>query len=252
MARTGKIARLPESVRTQLNHRLRDGALGPQLLPWLNDLPEVQAVLTEHFSGQPINAANLSDWRKGGFADWRRARDTHADRLERTRELAGMSRELAQASGANLTEGAAAILAGQILEVLEGMGDLRDLAESQPAAAADPAAADPSSALRPPSSGANAKHERLMAMAAAIDELSTAVTRLRTGDQVNTKLAQAERDLARKERELAHTLRLSAEKMLALAKDARVQEIADGDGDHAAKIEALGQLMFGSDWKPQA
>jgi len=53
-ARTGKIARLPVAVREELNHRLENGALGRELVPWLNELPEVKQILAERFAGRPI------------------------------------------------------------------------------------------------------------------------------------------------------------------------------------------------------
>ena len=62
MARQGKIARLPESLREQLNRRLREGQLGPQILPWLNAQPETIQTLAELFQGQPVTSQNLSDW----------------------------------------------------------------------------------------------------------------------------------------------------------------------------------------------
>jgi hypothetical protein len=68
--RRGKIARLPRSVRDQLNIRLDDGQEADQILPWLNDLPEVRQIITERFGGAPISAQNLSAWRQGGFQEW--------------------------------------------------------------------------------------------------------------------------------------------------------------------------------------
>ena len=62
--RNGKIARLPQVIRDQLNHRLDDGEPGGGLLEWLNTLPAVQAVLAAEFGGSRINAQNLSNWRK--------------------------------------------------------------------------------------------------------------------------------------------------------------------------------------------
>lgn len=118
MARTGKIARLPAAIRTELNHRLRDGQSGTVILPWLNALPETQAVLAADFHGSPINAQNLSDWRQGGYADWEGAQD----RLLHTRALAEQAAALAREAGGTLNEGAAAILSGRILEVLEALG----------------------------------------------------------------------------------------------------------------------------------
>ena len=70
MGRNGKIARLPRPLRDELNRRLDDGQEAKQLAPWLNSLPEVQAVLAAHFNGQAINEVNLSQWKRGGFLDW--------------------------------------------------------------------------------------------------------------------------------------------------------------------------------------
>jgi hypothetical protein len=70
--RTGKIARLPDAVREELNRRLNNGALGKDLVPWLNELPDVKRVLADLFGGCPISDNNLSGWRHGGYQDWLR------------------------------------------------------------------------------------------------------------------------------------------------------------------------------------
>ena len=49
VTRTGKIARLPHNIREQINDRLLDGHSALSILPWLNDLPEVQAILQTQF-----------------------------------------------------------------------------------------------------------------------------------------------------------------------------------------------------------
>ncbi len=66
----GKISRLPSDVRDQLNHRLADGQPAAVLLPWLNSLPEVKAILAQYFDAQPISEQNLSDYRTHGFRRW--------------------------------------------------------------------------------------------------------------------------------------------------------------------------------------
>ncbi len=76
MARNGKIARLPRTVREALNRRLEDGEPGPALLDWLNALPEAKAVLGREFAGRAVSAQNLSEWRQGGFAEWQRHQDS--------------------------------------------------------------------------------------------------------------------------------------------------------------------------------
>src|SRR5438067_2516791 len=68
--RTGKIARLPHDIREQINRRLQDGEQGKSILKWLNALPEVQAVLKEHFEDHPVAASNLTEWKDGGYRDW--------------------------------------------------------------------------------------------------------------------------------------------------------------------------------------
>ena len=68
--RTGKIARLPLSIRQELNRRLQDGEQGSLLVEWLNSRPEVRAVLAAQYHGKPIGPPNLSAWRMGGYRDW--------------------------------------------------------------------------------------------------------------------------------------------------------------------------------------
>ena len=41
MTRKGKIARLPQPIREQINRRLENGEEGKQIAEWLNTLPEV-------------------------------------------------------------------------------------------------------------------------------------------------------------------------------------------------------------------
>ena len=72
MTRNGKIARLPEAIREELNRRLNDGEIGKQLADWLNAEEIVQKLLAKEFSGRPISEQNLSDWKQGGFEDWKR------------------------------------------------------------------------------------------------------------------------------------------------------------------------------------
>lgn len=70
VTRNGKIARLPRSVRESLNCRLQDGEEGKKLVQWLNELPEVRAVVTADFRGKAIREQNLSEWKQGGYRDW--------------------------------------------------------------------------------------------------------------------------------------------------------------------------------------
>ncbi len=73
--RTSKIARLPKSIRDQLNHKIDDGTVGLDLVKWLNSLPEVQKIMAELFGGRAITPQNVSEWRRTGYADWQFSRE---------------------------------------------------------------------------------------------------------------------------------------------------------------------------------
>lgn len=115
--RTGKIAQCPAIVKRELNRRLDDGELAPTILPWLNGLPDVQAMLAAKFEGVAISPQNLTEWRQGGYKD--HLADLEA--VENTKRLAEFSFKLAEASGGAIGEGAVAIAAGKILERLENL-----------------------------------------------------------------------------------------------------------------------------------
>jgi hypothetical protein len=229
-ARQGKIARAPLAVREELNRRLLEGQLGPEILPWLNGLAEMREYLGRQWNGAPITDNNLSEWRLGGFEDWRLRRE----RLERTRELSRWSVQLAKASGGTLAEGAATILGGHILEVLEGLAGLLEKKER----VAGPDGAD----------GADGGEAGLGATAEAIEGLTRAVASLRRGDQGAEQLRLARERLAQQGAELALARdrfeRETCEKFLAWHKDARAREIAEGPASNAEKIAALRKAFF--------
>jgi len=96
-SRRGKIARLPQHLRAQLNRRLENGEQGKPLLAWLNELPEVKALLDGQFGGRPITEQNLSEWRQGGYQDWLRHEENCAlvGRLaEEADDLAALAEDL--------------------------------------------------------------------------------------------------------------------------------------------------------------
>ena len=59
-SRIGRIARLPHSVREQLNLKLHDGVPAKSILPWLNSLTEVKAILAADFENRPTDARRVS------------------------------------------------------------------------------------------------------------------------------------------------------------------------------------------------
>jgi hypothetical protein len=91
--RTGKIARLPEPIREQLNQQLSNGVLGKDTVPWLNSLPEVNNMLARHFAGRPISEHNVSEWRHGGYQDWLREQETRERILQLTEEYQHLDSE---------------------------------------------------------------------------------------------------------------------------------------------------------------
>ena len=65
------------------------------MLPGLNDLPEVQAVLAEEFATWAVTEQNLCEWRQGGFRDWER----QPERLAQARDWTESALGLTQAAG---------------------------------------------------------------------------------------------------------------------------------------------------------
>ena len=123
MGRFGKIASLPRDLRDQINRRLDDGESGVQLVSWLNELSEVQAVLTRNFEGRKINEQNLSEWKTGGYRQWQ----ARQEMLAQAREMAADADELVQATKGRLTDHLAAILAARYAAaVAEWNGDATD------------------------------------------------------------------------------------------------------------------------------
>jgi hypothetical protein len=106
MLRKGKIARLPRSLRDELNCRLAHNEDGGVLLDWLNAAPDVQAMLARDFAGEPISKQNLHEWRNGGLLEWQ----ARLDLLEQARDLAADAGQSDPATCGKLTENMATML----------------------------------------------------------------------------------------------------------------------------------------------
>ena len=115
MTRKGKIARLPKPIREQINRRLQNGEEGKQIAEWLNALPDVIAVLSVEFEGQPISDVNLSNWKLGGYRDW----EAQQEALEAVRRFGGDAGELSQAAGGQLADQLAVCLTARIAVALQ-------------------------------------------------------------------------------------------------------------------------------------
>jgi hypothetical protein len=117
MTRNGKIARLPLTVRHELNQRLLEGEQGKEVVEWLNGRPQVQAMLQAKFNGSPISEMNLSRWKNGGYLAWEageRMAESVGNFLEGTQAL-----QSAAKSGLNdrMALTLAATLANQIIRL---------------------------------------------------------------------------------------------------------------------------------------
>jgi hypothetical protein len=115
MTRKGKIARLPQALREQINRRLQNGEEGKQIAEGLNTLPEVIAILAAEFDGQPINEVNLSNWKLGGYRDW----EAQQEALEAVLRIGGDAAELSQAAGGQIADQLAICLTARIAVALQ-------------------------------------------------------------------------------------------------------------------------------------
>jgi hypothetical protein len=212
IARKGQIARLPHVIREEVNTRLLEGQSGSKILPWLNKLPEVIAILDADFDGLKIKAQNLSEWRKGGYEDWLQRRR----RVDETKDLAMFSAELGKARGQSLSDGAAAIASGKLLTILEGLTSDDEL--------------DPDT----------------------FETLIRALSALRKGDHDALKIAQNKIRLKQFgegiEMERKKFQRTTCELFIDWATTTKALDIAQGDAPREAKIESLGKLMFAELW----
>lgn len=210
----GKIARLPEDIRNQLNQRLLDGQAGAEVLPWLNGLPRVKQILAARFDGVPVNHENLSNWRHSGFQRWL---DDRAS-LEELKELGKYALEVARATDGQLAPAAAAIASRNMIHFLK---------------AANTEQPDPDNVVKCAFAAATlAKTEQNNA------RIRIASQRLRQHDlALVPKRDKQQRDAA------AIGLRLLA--------NARAKEIAASNAEYKEKIEMLGYHMFGDFWEPR-
>ncbi|MBM3853175.1 MAG: hypothetical protein FJ399_08455 [Verrucomicrobia bacterium] len=208
IARKGKLAACPLSIREEVNRRLLDGESGPKILAWLNAQAEVRRVLDERFGGFQDNAVspqNLSEWRQGGYAEWLERRD----KVEATKALASFAGKLGEAAGGSLTDGSAAILGSKILETLEA---------------------------------GNLTAEEMAEVAKALVALRHTDLEARKAAQRDRLLAQKERTVALSEKQFQVR---SCELFVKWAEDKRAREILEGKGRRDAKIDQLRELMFG-------
>ncbi len=203
MSRTGKIARLPASLREEVNIRLLDGQPARTILAWLHSQPDALRVLDEYFAEEPITPQNLSEWKQGGYRDWLVRRD----KVENMKVLSIHALKLAEAAGSSVSEGAAAIAGGRILELLE-----------------------------------SSTNEELVGVSLALAKLRDADAKLITARVNKKKLGQKERELALAE---ARFQRQTAEQFIKWARTPEAQAILSSGESKPIQMKKLVQLMFG-------
>lgn len=209
MARQGKIARLPHALREQVNQRLLDGKPASAILRWLNSEADAIATWDTHFEGSPATAQNISNWRDGGYREWL----TRRQKTEHLKTLSSFALDLTR-SGGHIADGAASILAGQILETLEhATADTEE---------------DPTEALA-----------NMAKAVAALQKSGIARQRLELDKQ---RIRQKDEDqaLAREKFE-----RQTVEKFLAWARSEDAVAILDSGKPRHVQMDRLRDLMFG-------
>ncbi len=223
--RKGKIARLPRAIREALNERLLDGETAPEVLPWLNALPEVMAEMQQHWKGEPVNEQNLSAWRQGGYADWC---DDQAE-TEEARSDVEFAMKMVEATGLQLTDGAAQVAAGKLMMKIRRLRD--------------------EDAATPEEEDANeARAERL--------ERRLAV--LRSGDHTarSGQLEKSKVELKRGDQDLKKRAiilqeekfkRLLVEKLIETASKPEVQRILQSGKPKAVQMDLMHKLLFGEE-----
>ena len=126
MSRIGKIARLPHDIREQLNRRLMDGQSGPEILQWVNELPQCRQMLAQKFGGRPIDDNNLYEWRHGGYEEWL----YHEDRRDSLRsQFEHIAKLDAAGDASKVAEQLGALVAAELsrhLGFLEGFNDMNE------------------------------------------------------------------------------------------------------------------------------
>lgn len=227
MARQGKFARLPATLKGEVNRRLFDGQGAPQILPWLNSHPDAIRIWEAYFEGLAASPQNLSEWRLGGHKEWIAQRE----RVENLKEISAYSLDLVKASGGNISDGAATIAAGHLMEAIENIGNL------VVTGGGDDAEADPFKGL---------------------SAVTNAIAVLRKGDRDRETSQRKDETLAlNKDRHRLATEqvalarekfeKLTAEKFMEFARKPEIQAILGSGDSKEVQMDLLIHALFGAD-----
>ena len=207
----GKIARLPDDIREEINNRLLNGKTGADIVAWLNELPAVKEILAAQFGGAPINEVNLSNWRANGYQAWLTEKKLNS--MQKSGEYAA---RMADAAGGSISRGVAAVASEKILQFLE-----------------TPSEKTPESLVK------------LANVSARLCRTEQSGVRLKISQE---RLRQQEGHLLlMRDKHQRDTIAL----LLEYLADARAKEIEATDCDYAEKIELLGNYIYGDIWEPR-
>jgi hypothetical protein len=116
MPNPGKLGRLPWAVKRELHRQLRDAVPGTAILTWLNDQPEVQAVLADQWDGRKVTPQNLSDYKGSAeYQKWLKSQEA----LEVSREKTKFVLDFSAEAGLDLMDTADSLVVSRLLEDLE-------------------------------------------------------------------------------------------------------------------------------------
>lgn len=116
MARTGKIARLPRTLRDAVNFALRDGASANRVIEMIAHAKANGATNGDQTEIEIPNDQNITNWRDGGYAEWCKEQE-RLDDMRIKREFA--LDVVKQNEGGKIHEAGLNLAASQIFEVLQ-------------------------------------------------------------------------------------------------------------------------------------
>lgn len=116
MARTGKIARLPKTLRDAVNMALQDGATANAVIKIIEGAKGHGATNGDGSEIEIPNDQNITNWREGGFADWEKE-NKRLDDMRMKREFA--LRVVQENEGGKIHEAGLSLAASQIFELLQ-------------------------------------------------------------------------------------------------------------------------------------
>jgi hypothetical protein len=116
MAHTGKIARLPKTLRDAVNLALQDGAPARRIIQLITEAKGHGAKNGDQTEIQIPNEQNVTNWLQGGYKDWLAENSRLAD-MQQKREFA--LRIVQENEGGKIHEAGLNLAASQIFELLQ-------------------------------------------------------------------------------------------------------------------------------------